>query len=238
MLKGLSPRRTHTFTYQDVIGRDVVRKQRFALMSVRDGSWAGDKTYLVSHRSIPSLLLDAQAWDPGVGEWAQGLMYHLPTVLRTVGDGGEVWWCEGERDADAIADYWDVVATSHYQGSAGAREDQAKVLVGARCINIVMDNDDVGCQIAWHHASLLRKVGHQGPLCVWKAPPGCKDAQMLVAGHGGIGDLVPVGRGWLASVVERLGTLPLGGYGGGYGYEATEIQEALRKSGWKVRVQR
>lgn len=226
--QGLSPRRTHTFLYQDAVGRDVVRKQRFALMKITDGSWHGKKTYLVSHRSVQSLVLGTDAWDPGVGEWGSGLMYNLPRVLAS----RVVWWCEGERDADAAAELG-LVGTTHYQGSAGARADQAKVLLGCGDIRIVMDNDDVGVQIAWYHVRMLRDtVGYRGALSVWKPRDGFKDLQQVVAGKFGLSGLVRVGARSLASLSRTLGPLQTGA---GPDYAAREIRDALASRRWTVK---
>lgn len=179
-------------------------------------------------------------WENGIGDRGHGLMYNLPQVESVALDGGEIWWTEGERDADAMGEVG-CVATTHYQGSAGAHEHQAKVLEGASCVNIVMDNDNVGVQIAWYHARLLRDAGYSGRVLVWRPPPGCKDVQMLLAGGGRERDLLPVTRGRLAALSEQVGPLPRT-VGGDWGYEARELDGAvgrmIEQSGWKVRVQK
>ncbi len=195
-------------------------------MDIRDGSWHGQKTFLVSHKSVQSLVLGVDGWDPGVGEWGSGLMYNLPYVM----DAECVWWCEGERDADAAIGLG-LIGTTHYQGSAGARVDQAKVLLGVPEIRIVMDNDDVGVQIAAYHVGLLKGAGYEGRISVLRPPEGFKDLQQVVAGKFGISSLIRVGPKYLARLSEALGPLQTGA---GPDYAAREIRDALLSRRWRV----
>ena len=98
-----------------------------------------------------------QSWVPGEHAfWAKGIrpeqeafaeraMYHLTELVWALRAGEPVWWCEGEKDADAIRGVGGV-ATSHWQGAGSATRDQAKWFTGSTSlIRLVVDVDQSGC---------------------------------------------------------------------------------------------
>lgn len=94
---------------------------------------------------------DHEYWAPGIRPeqeaFADQAMYQLPELVWALKAGEPVWWCEGEKDADAIRGVGGV-ATSHWQGAGGATRDQAKWFLrgnGESLIRLVADVDKSGC---------------------------------------------------------------------------------------------
>lgn len=221
--KGLRPVESASYTYQDIHGNDVVRKTRFALMSIADGKDTGEKTFVVQHRSLQSVILGAQKWEPGIGRegWEEGLLYRRVEVEKALVDEQLVFLCEGEKDADNVARAWDFCTTTHYQGAAGMTEHQARVLLRASGIYIMADRDLVGYQLAWHHATLLVRLGYPGRNIRVVLPgveaPKADMSDHVAAGLGpGAVTLLPPDK--LAKRIKKHGTLSAGRSRWGYGY--------------------
>lgn len=221
--KGLRPVESASYVYQDPNGHDVVRKTRFSLMSIADGKDTGEKTFVVQHRTLQSVILKAQKWEPGIGNegWDEGLLYHRPAIDAALASGELIALCEGEKDADNVARAWGICTTTHYQGAAGMNEDQARVLLGAEGIYIMADRDLVGYQLAWHHATLLVRLGYPGRN-IRVVLPGVETPKADMSDHvaAGLGPgevrLLPPDK--LAKRIRKHGTLSAGRGRWGYGY--------------------
>lgn len=68
--------------------------------------------------------------------------YRLPLVIEAVQDGRPVWICEGEKDADAVAEAGQV-ATTNQGGAKGWRGEYDQWFKDAYVV-IVVDRDDAG----------------------------------------------------------------------------------------------
>lgn len=231
--QGYRPIQSAQYTYQDKNGHDVVRKTRFSLMNVSDGKPSGDKTFVVQHRTLQSVILKANNWEPGIGKqgWEEGLLYRRMELEKAIEEGVEVYLCEGERDADTVAG-WGGVATSHYQGAAGMRIDQAEVLARAKEVFIVADRDLTGYQLAWHHLNLLVRSG-LGLDHIRVVLPRVKESKSDITDHANAGfgpeDVDKLPKSKLKKQILKHGSLPTGGRRG-WGYEA----EADDLGEWKV----
>ena len=136
-----------------------------------------------------------QSWVPGEHAfWAKGIrpeqeafadraMYHLPELVWALRAGEHVWWCEGEKDADAIRGAGGV-ATSHWQGAGHATRDQAKWFTGSTSpIRLVVDVDKSGCgaNCAIVRKRLLLSAGiARSRIRIVAPPPPHKDAASAI----------------------------------------------------------
>ena len=81
----------------------------------------------------------------GAGEWVWDMkgvrrtLYHLPEIIRAP----EVYFVEGEKDADSLIFECGVVATTSPGGANSWNEELAEPLIGKKVI-LVPDNDDAG----------------------------------------------------------------------------------------------
>lgn len=127
---------------------------------------------------------------PNGNGWAKGLdgatpvPYHLPLVLACIEYGSsEVWITEGEKDADNAINAYDIVATTNSGGAGKWRDAHSKFLVGAECVNIVVDLDDEGRRHAWEVHDSLRRVGVQD-IRFYRAREGKDISDHIAAGYG------------------------------------------------------
>lgn len=239
--KGFRPVQTAQFVYQNVWGRDVVRKTKFVLFNVSDGKPSGQKTYVVQHRSALSVRLGAQRWESGVGkeEWAADLLYRRVQLDHGIEMGRTIYVCEGEKDADSVAEAWGFVATSHYQGAAGMRREQAEVIASLSPLSRVVfliDNDVTGYQLADHNHRMLRACGFLGLIKIYR--PGLLVDKADISDHIAAGldreAAKLIGRKELAKVIEEHGTLSTR-TGGRWGYGYGDQQDSSEDLGeWTV----
>lgn len=228
--QGYRPVQTAQYTYQNPGGLDVVRKTKFSLMSVSDGKPSGQKTFVVQHRSIQSAKLGADTWEPGIGKegWEKGLLYRRPELDAVIEAGGTVYLCEGEKDADTVAG-WGLDATTHYQGAAGMRQDQAEVLAKAERLFIIADRDITGYQLAWHHLNLLVDAG-LSLSNIRVVLPKVREEKADITDHAKAGygpeDVVKCPIKALRKQIEKHGQLQTGGQRRwGYGYDEEDLGE-------------
>lgn len=229
--KGFRPVQSAQYLYQDLNGLDVVRKVRFSLMRVEDGKDSGEKTFVVQHRTLQSCILKADRWEPGIGKegWEKGLLYGRPGLEEGIGAGADIYLCEGERDADTVAKAWGGCSTTHYQGAAGMRLDQAEVLARAKRVFIISDRDVTGYQLAWHHLNLLVRCG-MSPERIVVVLPKVRDDKADITDHVNAGfgpqDVVLASHTALKKQILKHGVLATGSRRGwGYGYGAEELGE-------------
>lgn len=88
-------------------------------------------------------------------------LYRLPELLAGKAAGVALWWCEGEKDADALVAAGQVV-TTHHGGATKATPDQAAHFRGhTGWVVVLADNDPngTGARCALRRVELLRAVG-------------------------------------------------------------------------------
>lgn len=73
-------------------------------------------------------------------------LYHLPEVLNARTQGRHIFYCEGEKDADALR-VWGLTATTHPGGAQRWRDHYKESLKDARVI-LLPDNDKAGRDFA------------------------------------------------------------------------------------------
>lgn len=161
----------------------------------------------------------------GQGGWTKGrppasemLLYRLPSVLAAVASGADVYWCEGEKDADTVTRLG-FCGTSHPDGAPEVGRTHATWLTGhLGHVFLLADRDAVGALDVLRRYEALRSIGlHRTQISMLQTPiDGCKDVtDHVLQGHGlhelvGV-DLAAVQRA-AATVTPR--TVRATGYGG------------------------
>ena len=159
-------RLTHTWDYHDADGTVLFQKLRYV-------DEDNKKTF-------------RQRRPDGAGGWEYNLtgtpkvLYRLPEVVAAVAAGSDVWVVEGEKDADAVCGTGRTATTM--PGGAGKwLPEHTKVLVGAKRVVVVGDNDDVGTDHAFHVASQLEQQGVN--VLLLHSPVGKDVSDLLTAGE-------------------------------------------------------
>lgn len=80
-------------------------------------------------------------WKRGVRGHVEPVLYNMPLVTEAVTEGRVVWLVEGEKDADALTSNG-VVATTMPGGAGKWRDEYSYMLLGAKRVNVVWDNDE------------------------------------------------------------------------------------------------
>jgi hypothetical protein len=164
-------RNVRQYLYTDLAGKPRVRKLRKDPKSFRMESWvSGEHDFW------------AKGIRPAREAFAEKAMYHLPELVWAIKAGEPVWWCEGEKDADAIRGVGGV-ATSHWQGALHATREQARwFLRGEGPVLVVVDVDDAGAACGIHRQKLLLTVGvARSRIRIVKPPRPHTDAAEAVA---------------------------------------------------------
>jgi AAA domain len=117
-------------------------------------------------------------WENGYGP-APSVLYRLRAVLRAVKRGRTVHVCEGEKDADALAQKG-VATTTPPQNEPWPRE-LAEPLTGAK-VRLYWDDDQDGIKRAHWALRALERVGAR--VTCWRAAQGNDVADHLSAGLG------------------------------------------------------
>ena len=116
-----------------------------------------------------------------VPEWCKGVVYRLDELQRALIDE-PLFWCEGEKDVEALRDGGFSAVTTSY-GAHHYKPAVARHFTG-RWVVILPDNDDVGRHCADRVAASLRGVaakvevirlpglGHKGDVSDWLANGG------------------------------------------------------------------
>jgi len=63
---------------------------------------------------------------------ADNYIYRMPQVLQAKDEGTDIWWTEGESDADSLWNEFGIIATSHHGGAGKVSRTQASWLRGHR----------------------------------------------------------------------------------------------------------
>ena len=115
---------------------------------------------------------------PGGWVWSLSgvdrVLYRLPDVLAAKEAGRTIYLCEGEKDADNLADALGVCATTNAGGVAKWTESDSATLAGAEVV-ILPDNDKAGIAGAWKRADsvpgavvlLLPGLSDKGDVTDW-----------------------------------------------------------------------
>jgi hypothetical protein len=153
----VSRRLVNPHPYHDLNGREVFQHPKWRLDPPERGR---SKKSTYRWRTRPG-----HVWINRKPPGADAVLYRLPELLVEVGISSwapacEVWWCEGERDADTLAGLG-LVATSHHQGAeVGATIEQAQWFAGYRgTVVLAVDRDAPGAVDAVRRYDLLRAVG-------------------------------------------------------------------------------
>lgn len=142
-------RRVATYDYPDAQGRVLLRKVRYEPKDFRMRARRAEGSVWV----WPGYF---ERESPKARRYFAGLLYGLPELLDRP---DEVWWTEGEKDADAL---WSVgvPAVSHWQGAVNATPAQAERFRRFRGrVVVVADLDGAGAACAVRRLDLLRSVG-------------------------------------------------------------------------------
>lgn len=115
---------------------------------------------------------------------ADRYLYRMADVMRAIRDGDDIWWCEGESDANAVGDEGQY-ATSHHGGAGKATVAQAEWFRGHKgqvVLPFDRDSDDkrggnVGALDVVRRYDLLRSVGLESRQLVVVSPLVGKDMQ-------------------------------------------------------------
>jgi hypothetical protein len=113
--------------------------------------------------------------------------YRLPQVVQAVGDGRQVWICEGEKDVHTLESHG-LVATCN-SGGAGKWLEEFSVHFKDAVVAIVADSDEPGRAHARMVRDFLGKVGAE--VEIFEAPDHKDITDHLTAGRG-LTDLVQV----------------------------------------------
>jgi hypothetical protein len=207
------------FIYTDERGKPVLRKVR----GTNDTKGKDFHTEAARYRH------DRLYWKKGrrvvervQPDWRDRIIYNLPVVLDALRAGDDVWFAEGERDADTLAMVGRVAATTIHQGISRMTPLQAKWFVpGDSTINIVMDNDEAGAFGAWSRYMTLTDAGvAQDRLKLWRPGKDFKDVTEAVLEVGLRRALVKATRRRTRDAAIRYGTTRAalaGSYGEGDG---------------------
>lgn len=114
---------------------------------------------------------------------ADWYLYRLDEVYPAIarGTSERIYWCEGEKDADAIRAVHGL-ATSHHQGAGNATLQQAAWLAKAKWVILIADLDNAGAYDAIRRNNLLSEAGFSGRLDIIRAREGNDAADHLAAG--------------------------------------------------------
>lgn len=171
------------YPYKDPRGRELFTKIRYK----HDPCYCGrGKSFVYSWR--PPWLKTRTGfrqllWQkPPDADW---YLYRLDEVYPAIarGQSETIYWCEGEKDADAMVSAYHVLATTHHQGAGKATLQQASWLKKAKRVVIVADLDDPGAYCAAHRNDLLVDAGFKGHLKIVRAAEGNDAADHIAAGY-------------------------------------------------------
>lgn len=126
------------YPYRDPSGAVVFEKVRIPV----GGDGQRDKTFRYRHWA--PVEPHGWAWEWCKPPGADGYLYHLPDLLGAKASGDDIWWCEGEKDADRLEEE-DVITTSHHGGAGKVTARQAEWFRGhpGRVI-LLYDRDEDG----------------------------------------------------------------------------------------------
>ncbi len=165
------------------------------------------------------------AWtqpDPKANRWIGGrppegpdLLYRLPQVLAAVRAGDDVFWCEGEKDADTVTRFG-VCGTSHPDGAMKVRPAHAQWFAGCTGrVVLLFDNDPPGAACVLRRLRELDRVGVRPEQIALLHSPyaDCKDVTDHVAAQHGLDELAPGDVHTLVAEARKVSPTSLRRYG-------------------------
>lgn len=196
------------YVYEDARGQPRVKKLRFTgkRFQLKSASWRDREG---RWHFVPRVRDDQ--W----GFWVRSL-YRLPEVVAALKACEPVWWCEGEKDADSVADVGACATTT--PNPSKLHDDQARWFAKYRStspVYVVCDHDEHGGWWGWERYAALLRVGVAPERIAVVAPlfPGCKD----ITDHLEMGFPLSAARrvdlGRLQAVAERYGAARAARYG-------------------------
>ncbi len=172
------------YDYTDIYYRLVFQKVRYRTNDLRG------KTFLIRHRDPTQ----PSGWKYSKPPGFERYLYNLPQVWWAVQHGDDVYWCEGEKDADSLI-LAGVVATTH-GGAGNATPAQAEWFRGhTGRVLLVMDRDGPGAADVLTRYDLLRGIGLSAQQLLILHPRGdAKDATDHLASGRTLHEFRPVHR--------------------------------------------
>jgi hypothetical protein len=176
----MTARRVREYVYTDLKGKPKLRKRRFVTddpkRKFRMDSWSDKGQSWVENTTSRQEPFKGRA------------MYQLRPLLWALDAGAPVYWCEGEKDADAVTVALGSVGvgTSHWQGACNATAEQATWFSrGIGPVYVVVDVDHAGAACGLARRRLLLDNGASAKRLTLLAPPrGFNDAaDAIMAGH-------------------------------------------------------
>lgn len=229
------------YKFYDEYGRVIFEKVRRPL----DAPPPRDKTFFYRH-TVEGFTDGGMERANLKPSYADDYLYHLTDLLRAKASGADVWWTEGEKDADKLEEFLDApdCTVSHHGGAGKISPEQVgwfRDHTGYVGLLMDLDADDEhganpGAYDVIRRYDLLRAVGLPRERLRVFAPAVGKDVYDHLTAGKGIADLVPV------TDLRPLREKALRGNGfSGWGYgdaETRALGEALgsRGEGWKVTV--
>jgi len=145
-------RKVRQYVYADEQGRPRFRKVRSDPKRMPVETW---KPTLKGRGGWVPKLRDEQL------EFSEKAMYHLQELIWALRANEPVYWCEGEKDADALRGVG-TFATSHWQGASDVHPSQARWFAEfgtTSRVYIVVDVDYPGFHCGRLRYDALRRVG-------------------------------------------------------------------------------
>jgi hypothetical protein len=157
-------RKVRQYVYADEHGRPRFRKVRSDPKRMPVETW---KPTLNGRGGWVPKLRDDQL------EFSERAMYHLQELIWALRANEPVFWCEGEKDADALRGVG-AFATSHWQGASDVHPSQARWFAEFGTVSrvyVVVDVDDPGAYCGLLRYKLLRRAGVDPARLRIVAPP-------------------------------------------------------------------
>lgn len=156
--------------------REIVREHewfdtegvlQFVHVKYADGSWGYRHPTTVGascaeHPDAKPFETVGASWCPKKPAIARLLMWRMADLEAALGEGKDVWWCAGEKDANNLAPVVDGAVTAVHQGEGkgGATAEQFGLFAGtASVVRIVLDRDRTGYKDALQRYDGLRELG-------------------------------------------------------------------------------
>lgn len=181
------------YKFYDEHGRVLFEKCRIPL-------GGGKKTF--RYRHMAPVEPHGHAWDYHKPPEADRYLYHLRELLRAKASGADVWWTEGEKDADRLEEELegDDCTVSHHQAAGNSTPEQAEWFRdhnGYVVLLMDMDQDNEyganpGAFDVIRRYDQLREVGLPKERLRVAAPAVGKDVHDHLSAGLGLSDLVAV----------------------------------------------
>ncbi len=158
---------------------------------------------------------DAHGWISGRPPEGPDLLYRLPQVRAAVRAGDDVFWCEGEKDADTVTRLGGC-GTSHPDGAMKVRPAHAQWFRGCTGrVVLLFDNDPPGAACVLRRLRELDRVGVRPEQIALLHSPyaDCKDVTDHVAGRHSLDELAPGDVRALAAEARKVTPTSLRRYG-------------------------